>query len=568
MIILEALRALLGRRSGSILYDPRRPGLWSWASAAGITVTADTALTYSAIYCAVTLLSQTEAVLPFPVFKRLTPRGKERFRTHPNYTLLHDRPNPEMGSLDFRQCLMGHVLMWGNAYAEIELNGAGKPLALWPLRPDRTEPKRTSSGQLYYEVRDKNGHATTLLPEQVLHFKGVSFDGLVGYSVIRLARESIGLGLATERFGSSFFGSGAQPGSVLQHPAKLSDKAYERLKETQEEKIKGLGKAHRMMILEEGMKWEKIGIPPNDAQFLETRQFQVTDIARWFNLPPHKLKDLERATFGNIEEQNIEFIQDSVMPWLVTIEQECNWKLFSTAEHGEVFAEHVVAGFLRGDMESRYKAYAIGRQWGWLSANDVCELENTNPLPGKQGDMYMVPMNMAGADAVLAAKATGSRHAIDCIIASHRPLLESCARRVVTKEVLAFKRSVKLPLREQPRQAIERFYADHADYFIELMEPAVIALAGALCTVRACVVPPGYLRTLAAEHVARAQQELNGADGHRAWTPESVQECMDLWHTQKPASIADRIITDLNPVTRELALTVEGADNGESGEVA
>ena len=440
---------------------------------------------------------------------------------------------------------MGHVLMWGNAYAEIEFNNAGRPIALWPLRPDRVTPRRTPGGELYYEVRSSSGGVVNLLPDRILHFKGLGEDGLVGYSVIHMARESIGLGLATERFGAKFFGSGAQPGAVLQHPQKLSDAAYDRLKADREARHAGLDHAHELMILEEGMTWEKIGIPPEDAQFLETRKFQVTDIARWFNVPPHKLKDLERATFSNIEEQNIEFVQDSLLPWLITIEQECDYKLFSPSEREELFVEHVVSGLLRGDTQRRFAAYAVGRQWGWLSANDVREMENMNPLPDEQGDVYMVPVNMASADQVSSQSAIGQRKALDLILHAHRYLLNQCGQRILRKETLALRRIADGGGEDDPTGIMDKLYRDHADYVVELLEPAVIALASAVSAVRTCVIPPGFMQRIAQAHVAESRRQLMVKDESHVRSPAHLRTLLDEWNAHRSEEMAENIIQEL-----------------------
>jgi len=359
----------------------------------GVVVNEQSALRVTAYLAAVKIISETVASLPLIVYRRLQPRGKERAPDHPLYTVLHDQANSEMTAYQFRETLQGHICNWGNGYAEIERDGAGRVIGLWPLLPDRTWPERDPVTQrIRYRTTLPDGDQVILPYERVLHIPGFGYDGLVGHNPVRLAREAIGMALATEEFGASFFGQGATPSGVVEYPNTLSDEAYERYVKSVREAYEGLSKAHRLMILEQGLTFKQITIPPEEAQFLETRKFQVSEIARIFRVPPHMLGDLERATFSNIEHQSIEFVVHTIRPWLVRWEQAIRMKLLTPAERREFFAEFLVDGLLRGDIKSRYEAYAVGRQNGWLSANDIREMENMNPIPG--GDVYMVNGNM------------------------------------------------------------------------------------------------------------------------------------------------------------------------------
>jgi len=370
---------------------------WTGAEvASGITVTPELSIQCIAVFACVRILSESVASLPLHLYRRRPDRGKERAADHWLYPILHDLPNPEMTSFELREILMGHLALWGNAFAEIEYDGAGRVRSLWPLRPDRMRVRR-QNGELYYHYTLPNGGPEVVLPRsRIWHLRGFGYDGVVGYSPIALARQAVGLALATEEFGARFFGNGARPGIVLEHPGVLSDEAHRRLRESWEERHQGLSRAHRVAILEEGMKVHEVGIPPEDAQFLETRRFQVTEIARLYRIPPHMLADLERATFSNIEHQSLEFVIHTLRPWLVRWEQAIYRDLIPPQERGSLFAEFLVDGLLRGDIESRYRAYAVGRQNGWLSANDIRELENMNPIP-EGGDIYLVPLNMVPA---------------------------------------------------------------------------------------------------------------------------------------------------------------------------
>jgi HK97 family phage portal protein len=363
---------------------------------AGASVTPASAITNTAVLGCVMVLSQSVASLPLITYRR-TADGKDRATGHALYSILHDLPNPEMTSFDLRETLMMHLTLWGNAYCEIEMNRRGDVLALWPLRPDRTRPVRHDDDQIWYHTRLANNQEIALPKYRVWHIRNLSIGGIMGMSPIALAREAIGLSKAGEELGSRFFSNGAKPGGVLQHPGKLSDEAYERLKGSWEARHQGLDNVNRVAILEEGMQWKDVGMPLDDAQFLETRKFQIGEIARIFRVPPHMIQDLERATFSNIEHQGIDFVTYSLTPWLVRIEQSITRDLVGPIERNMIFAQFMIDGFLRGDIASRYAAYAVGRNWGWLSVNDIRKLENLNPI--ESGDIYLQPLNMQEAGA-------------------------------------------------------------------------------------------------------------------------------------------------------------------------
>jgi len=490
---------------------------------AGVHVDHTTALTNSAVFNAIRIYAETIGSLPLILYRRLEPRGKERARDHYLYRLLHDAPNPEMTAMQFRETLQGHLVTWGNAYAYKVFDNAGRIVELWPLRPDRVTVRRVdepvptafglaSPGDVIYEVTLPNGERRVLSRAEVWHIPGLGFDGLVGYSPITLARQAIGLALATEEFGARWFGEGGRPAGVLKHPNQLSDKARERIRADWERLHSGLERSHRIAILEEGVEWQQIGIPPEDSQFLQTRKFQVTEIARWFNLPPHILKDLDRSTNNNIEQQSIELVVYSFRPWFVRWEQSIKVHLLPREQWDIYFAEFLVEGLLRGDIESRYRAYAMARQWGWMSANDVRELENMNPLPGKSGDIYLVPMNMVSAEWVAgqdpqafednpavrlgkweAVRRTATHPAAALRSAqkrrrlqeSFRPVIMDAAARVIRRERADIMREAERVFgRRSSAQAfvewLGRFYADHRAFIQQAMFPAFLALAEAL----------------------------------------------------------------------------------------
>jgi HK97 family phage portal protein len=357
-------------------------------TASGKTVNERTAMQTTAVYACVRILAETIASLPLNVY-RSTDNGKEKAIDHQLYYLLHDEPNPEMTSFVFRETLMSHLLLWGNAYAQIIRDGRGKVLALYPLLPDRMMVDRTTEGQLYYEYRKDTGYVI-LRPEDILHIPGLGFDGLVGYSPIAMAKDAIGMAIATEEYGGKFFANGASPGGVLEHPGVVKDPA--RIRESWNAVYQGSGNAHRIAVLEEGMKFQSIGIPPEQAQFLETRKFQTEEICRIFRVPPHLVANLDKATFSNIEHQSISFVVHTIRPWLVRLEQGMNKALLSPSEKGRYFVGFVVDGLLRGDYASRMQGYAIGIQNGFLSPNDVRTLENMNTI--EHGDIYAMNGNM------------------------------------------------------------------------------------------------------------------------------------------------------------------------------
>jgi len=350
-------------------------------NATGVPVNEYTALNYAAVWAAIRSISSALASLPLTTIRYLNSGGKQRDPQHPLYQMLHLEPNAEMSSFTFREVLTAHVLLWGNGYAEIERNGTGNPVALWPLTPERVTPIRRGSA-LTYRVINPNGSETLIDPSDMLHLRGLGYDGVSGYSVIHHARESVGLGLATERFGGTFFGNGSTFGGILSHPGTLTEPARKNLQTSLAARHQGVDRAHRFVILEEGLKYEKLGIPPDDAQFLETRKFQVTEIARWFNIPPHKIGDLERSTFSNIEQQTVDFYTTTLLPWLTVWEMELERKLLAPMERRLISIEFVHEGLLRGDSAARGAFYQAMSSVGAITPNEIRDREGLPPLPG------------------------------------------------------------------------------------------------------------------------------------------------------------------------------------------
>ena len=369
-------------------------------STAGKRVNERSAMQMTAVYSCVRILAEAVAGLPLHLYRYKEDGGKEKAIDHPLYLLLHDEPNPEMSSFVFRETLMTHLLLWGNAYAQIIRNGKGEVIALYPLMPDRMTVDRDSKGQLYYEYTVSMDDAPTvkgslvrLHPSDVLHIPGLGFDGLVGYSPIAMAKNAIGMAIACEEYGAKFFANGAAPGGVLEHPGTIKDP--QRVRESWQSTFGGSGNANKIAVLEEGMKYTPIGISPEQAQFLETRKFQINEIARIFRVPPHMVGDLEKSSFSNIEQQSLEFVKYTLDPWVIRWEQSIQRSLLSKDEKAVYFVKFNLEGLLRGDYQSRMNGYAIGRQNGWMSANDIRELENLDRIPAEDGgDLYLINGNM------------------------------------------------------------------------------------------------------------------------------------------------------------------------------
>lgn len=366
----------------------------------GKAVTERSAMQMTAVYSCVRILSEAVAGLPLHLYKYTDSGGKAMALDHPLYHLLHDEPNPEMSSFVFRETLMTHLLLWGNAYAQIIRNGKNEIVALYPLMPNKMSVDRDENGRLYYtyyrgsdEAIKNKDFAVTLQPSDVLHIPGLGFDGLVGYSPIAMAKNAIGMAIACEEYGAKFFANGAAPGGVLEHPGTIKDP--QRVRESWQSTFGGSGNANKIAVLEEGMKYTPIGISPEQAQFLETRKFQINEIARIFRVPPHMVGDLEKSSFSNIEQQSLEFVKYTLDPWVIRWEQSIQRSLLSKEEKAVYFVKFNLEGLLRGDYQSRMNGYAIGRQNGWMSANDIRELENLDRIPAEDGgDLYLINGNM------------------------------------------------------------------------------------------------------------------------------------------------------------------------------
>lgn len=415
-------------------------------SVAGVAVNAESALKLSAVWACVGLMADTVASLPLVVYRNLpNDSGKERARNHPLYPVLHRQPNDNQTAFEFWQMMLGHALLRGNGYARIVPGARGFVDQLIPLHPDDVQPEELTdgSGRLRYQIDGKPHNQ-----EDIFHLRGLSLDGKMGLSVIAYARETMGISLAAERYGGRFFGNDSRPGGVLKTDRKLSEDAGKRLKSSWEAAHTGSNQ-HRVAVLEEGLEWQQIGISPEDAQFLETREFQAEDICRWFRVPPHMVGLTSKSTSwgSGIEQMSIGFATYTLRPWLVRIQQGISKDLILAPD--TYFAEFIVEGLLQGDIATRYNAYQVGVTNGWLSSNEVRRKENMNDREG--GDVYLTPLNMQPNNAETFGAAAP---------AHYRLLAEEAAGRLVRKERAALTKAAAKG--EGWETAVSDFYTSHA----------------------------------------------------------------------------------------------------------
>jgi len=493
MSVLERIFA-----AETAISDLVNPRLWLTEAVAGarttsgMTVNPQTAVGLSAYFACLRAISEDVGRLPLITYKRKD-RGKERFQEHALYSKLHDAPNDMMSSMAWRETITQHAMAWGNGYAHILQQRTAGGLWMDVVHPSRVTIER-EGGVLRYKVAADQHEKEYIAPaSEMLHIHGLGDDGLVGYSVAKIGAESIGLSLGAQSFGSGFFGNGARPGGVLEYPEELEEEAYKRLQEGWQTRHGGPENASKTAILEHGVTYRPIGIPPEDAQFLETRQFQVEEIARWFRITPHKIQHLLHATYSNVEHLALDYVNDTLMPWLVRWEQEIKRKLFP--REPDVFAEHLVAGLLRGDQAARGEYYTKRFQLGTLSQNDIRELENENPIDG--GDTYFVPANMVRSQDAAegkmgnqapaqspepstggapqprpeAAKSTASGPVWD-------PVIEDAALRILRKEAKAAGRAYGKHRAHKPAfdAWADRFYREHREFVVETLLPVLRVL--------------------------------------------------------------------------------------------
>jgi HK97 family phage portal protein len=567
-----------------------RPYFWThsdlegYSTKSGVDLSHSKALSIVSYYSAVTLISQTIAQLPLILYRRMEPRGKERAFSHQLYSILHDEPNEWMTARTFRETLTGHALTWGNGFAEIDWDLSGVPVVqgLFPLRPDRMELE-WRGGRIVYKYATPDGQQHELQSFQVLHIPGFGFDGILGYDPLTMHREALGLTKATEEFGARFFGSGASMSGTLTRPVgaqRLSENSLKMLRESFSKMHSGLSNTHRVAILEDGMTYTSIGVPPENAQFLETRKFQRGEIASIFHVPPHMIGDLEHATFTNIEHQGIEFVTYCLGPWLRAWESEIHRKLIAPTEKRSLFAEFLVDGLLRGDTQARYQAYSVGRQWGWLSANDVRERENMNPVEG--GDSYMVPLNMMDAQMAMAAlppaeKALQLKAGTDpanrraavlraTLTERYRPRFVEAAQKVGKWEVSQVRKAAKTHLGTKDALTfdawLDQFYdSDFKTYVVKHMTPVMTALAEAIWPLAASETgnkdPLDEAKLKAyIDGFADRYAEVHRYQATEAAKTETVKDMLETWGDVAAQKVADAESVGLSNTIAKLAFGV------------
>lgn len=506
------------------------PGL---DTVSGERVTHKTAMGLSAYFGCLRNIGEDVAKLPAHVYRR---SGQNRTEVdHPLHYLLNVEPNPDMSAMDFRQTITAHAAGMGNGYAEIVADAGARPLAFWPMDPDTVHPKR-EGGRLYYEVR-VGGEVTILLPYQVLHLRGLAPDGIGGYNIPQLAREALGAALASQKFAAAFYGNGTWLGGVLEHPAALTDTALKHLRETWTERHGGAGKAHKPAILEEGMTYKQLGIAPEQAQMLETRQFGVEEVCRYFRMPPHKVQHLLRATFSNIEHQGLEYVGDCLMPWLIRWEQELKRKCFSAVSERALFVKHNATALLRADAKTRAEYYSTLLQNGVYSINEVRALEEMNAI--EHGDDHRVQVNMqvigeepeepeAPQPPQLPEPDDDER--IIALLEGHRNALKGAYARVLRVEADKAERASN---RNELGEWAKGFYAGHAGHVAEVLRPALWAVnATVIATGGGSLDMEATANELAWRHVLLSESDI-------------ALGALDTWRDGRAASAADEAIAYL-----------------------
>ena len=561
------------------------PNAWG---AGGRAVTDIDALSVVAVFAAVRVIAETIATLPLHLYRRLQPRGRERATEHPLYWLLHDDPNPEMTHTAFWEAIIGHAVLRGTAYAEIQRDQDNRVQALWPLRPDRMRMDRTAEGQIVYFYRLADGREQPFRRGEILTVPGFGGDGYQGYSVVRLHAEAIGLALDSQAYAARFFRNDSRPGGVLQTPGQLTDEAFKRLKSSWEEAHRGVENAHRVAILEEGTTWQAVAMSSRDAQFLEQRRFGVEEVARMFRLPPHTIGDLSRSTFTNIEHQGLELVTLSLRPWAVRVEEAVERCLLTNAERRTFYVEHLVDGLLRGDIQTRFAAYSVSKQNGWNSANDIRELENQNPIPADQGgDTYMVQLNMTpagqlGQDPVgtgqrqqraVETRASGSAASRLRIARSHRRLFVNAADRLVRRDAAEVRAAAERHLNRRDASSflawLREYYQGFGAVATRTLLPVLLAFSDVVLDDAAAEIGSddpmadaladfvaGIARAFgehyAGQSLGQLAQQVREAEDRGEDALDAVTTRLGEWAETRPDKVADiEQQRTLNAVTRE-----------------
>jgi len=586
-------------------------------TSSSVPVSTNNALEWTALSAGVRRISSIAAMLPLPVFERQDDGGKEPKRSHPVFNAINRAANPEMTALEYREMLIAHIILFGVSYTEIVTDRRGRVRELWPINPDRVRIKRDVGDDLVFKVRlprrfNRNGRALEVdfTSDQMLRIPGFATGGLIGESLVDLHKETIGLGLATERFAAKFFGQGAAPSGVLETDKSLSDKAYERLREDADTIYSGLDQQHRLALLEEGLKWKQITTDPERSQLVEARRLDDRKAAQILNIQPHLIGDMSDATFSNIEMQSLEFVMYTMLPWLRRIESRITMQLFGEGEEN-LFAEHVVEGLLRGDSQARAEFYQARMQTGSITPNEIRALENDNPVPG--GDMPFIPLNMIPLQQakglsidqrarLLAAEAEpvemerrqtipGSPGEASLVAARKRlirafsPMLQDKAEQLIRGEV----RNVSELLKQVPADnlerllnELERFYRnDHPAFVRSVMRPVFRSLTQAVASESADRVDTSideervqsfadeYTDKFAVRESASSRRQLQDvarkSRNEDRTAPEAIEQRLEEWEGRgesdivpRPAKVATEEVHRLSNASARFAFAAGG----------
>jgi len=521
------------------------------ATLSGVAVTDRTALEATSYFAGVRNLAEDLATLPLLLYRRLDARRKERDPDHPLYTLLHEKPNEEADIVQFLEMTQAWLVMRRNGYAEVVRDGAGRVVALWPISPKRVSVRRFE-GELLYTVtlpegeRDaRTGLPVTLLDRsRILHLKAFALDGVLGESTITLHQEAIGLALALDRYGAAFFGNDATPGGVYEYPGKLKDDTYQRMIRELEEPHRGLANKHRLVLLEEGMKFNATGVENDHAQFVDSKRHSVEEMARLNRVPPHLIGDLSRSTFSNIEHQSIDYVMYSIRPWAVRWEKAILTQLLLPAERRTHFAEFLLDALLRGDSSTRANVLNVMRQSGVINADEWRALDNMNPIEDGSGEVYlvnggMVPAAMAGAQRKPAPTVDPDR--------MFRPLFQAAAERCIRREAAEVTRAAEKlgaegVLKFEAR--IVEAYRSQEDHVRQAWMPLAVAVGEA---VRGENGPDlsewalQYVRNVAAARARAAEEQIRAILAGSPSDPRGqLQAMVDGWTREEPRAMAAR----------------------------
>jgi HK97 family phage portal protein len=524
------LRSLIEKRDVSVVPAGAWRAIAGMPQASGINVTPAVAMTFSAVFAAHKILAESTAMLPLFLMRR-TSSGKSPATDQSLYGVLHDVANPEMDAYLVRETMTSSMVGRGFAIGIVDYDTDGAITALWPVPPGRAEPARDAEKNLIYKITMPDGQMRVYPKWRILHLRGMSPDGINSYSPITLQRQGIGLALAAETYGASFFGNGAAPQGVLLRPKEkpaLKEESAQRLINSWNDSHQGADKANKIALLEEGMDYKAIGISPEDAQFLQTREFQVEEIARWYRIPPPMLAMTDKtATYASVEAFGVQFVTYTLFPWLVRWEKSISAQLLYENQRSYLFAEHLMTAFLRGDTAARFTAYGQARNWGWLSVNDIRALENMNGI-GKYGDIYLTPANMAPAGT--------QKNLRDACL----PALADAIQRVIKREVNDVRGAVVKLLRKKGVESfadwLSEFYQEHQDFIVRQMGPASQTCAGIVTdgaqtpeTITERV--EGSLRLFAVRRAAQAQGQLRDALNEPD-PAQAVDAILDGWNEQ------------------------------------